>query len=665
MKKYVIAIIALVVLVSLPAVFAGLDTYVGFPGSVQDATSNESIGTANITINISTQNSCTVGVIYNETFVDGVQDGVYSVLLGYNRNLSLNYNQDYYSCVHIDNGSHSETFGADVFRGGQGLIEPEDINDTATYTIYDLFLKGGRVVSDSRPGNFLDLDDGGAVTLNSTSNVYLRYGLNDGVQIMDETNDRVIQLAQNGILLQGNIWYEIDVDKRIEFNTAANQFRFYPSGNNPQNYIIMQSDGTIDQSPVLYPSANNEGRLGSSGRHWHELYINRGYFQPSGDDIGLHFQRQGWSPVLRVLSGGAWVGMSTYNSSFTSDNEFCFYEDYSLGTQVIRYCIDSDGSTIWGNGDEPVQFFNVLGTGNFTDILYQNNSERVCTAENALCNQTAGGLDIWVNETGDTMTGALTITKNDSYALLIEQEDSDDIFRVDTAAATVYSVLLRPNSDNAYDLGMLTRRWRNLFVMDVNVSDDLLVNGESTLVGNTSINNTVFVEDGRVEIGNNPNPPTTDMEVNLTTTFFETVQFAKNTTYNTIGEAPFLQTGGTSSGAVPGRRWLNMIGLARADYLIDVHRMDRGIEVVPSECMLYYTITAGTLSWSIDHVDPASSAIINLNAGVQMAGTSVDMCAGMIPLAPGDQFALVVTLTTLMPFDDIDIFGIHTTWVTA
>jgi len=132
----------LVFLASLPIVSAGLDTYVGFPGSVQDVNTNESIPSANITLNISTQNSCTAGVIYNESFVNGVADGVFSVLLGVTTGLNLDYNRDYYSCINIDNGSHSETFGPDIFRGGQGLIAPEDINDTADYTIGRLQING-------------------------------------------------------------------------------------------------------------------------------------------------------------------------------------------------------------------------------------------------------------------------------------------------------------------------------------------------------------------------------------------------------------------------------------------------------------------------------------------------------------------------------------------
>lgn len=150
-KKIKIGIlISIFFLISIPNVLAAHPTYLGIAGYLTD-TSNNSVGSANVRVNISTSNSCSSGVFWSKLFSNAVSEGVYGITLGTAQELNLSYNQDYYICYEFDDGSSTEVFGAYIFRGGQGEIDAEDINESGDYTFgnarANIFYEAGSTLS--------------------------------------------------------------------------------------------------------------------------------------------------------------------------------------------------------------------------------------------------------------------------------------------------------------------------------------------------------------------------------------------------------------------------------------------------------------------------------------------------------------------------------------
>lgn len=99
------------------AVTAAIPTLMSLQGTATGGT--------NLGVNISTAANCNTSSIFSETYPTAIDsDGYYNVLLGNDTPLELDYNNDYYLCIYINN----ELIGSpQKFRGGQGDIGDEDI----------------------------------------------------------------------------------------------------------------------------------------------------------------------------------------------------------------------------------------------------------------------------------------------------------------------------------------------------------------------------------------------------------------------------------------------------------------------------------------------------------------------------------------------------------
>jgi hypothetical protein len=76
-----------------------------------------------------------------------------------------------------------------------------------------------------------------------------------------------------------------------------------------------------------------------------------------------------------------------------------------------------------------------------------------------------------LDATNAPITGATNIQVTDGNALLVEDGGGTDKFRVDTNSSLIYTVTTRPNSDNAYDLGVTGVRYKDLYLAG-NITDD-------------------------------------------------------------------------------------------------------------------------------------------------------------------------------------------------
>lgn len=126
-------------------------TKMSLQGRVTGADGNL-IDDGNLTTIVSDQNSCVSGVFYQITYPNAIQDGFFNILLGDQNVLSLNYNQDYYLCLKVNDELLS---GPAKFVGGQGEINTEDVADNFSFN--DLNVSDDLKVNgdfDVKDGNF-------------------------------------------------------------------------------------------------------------------------------------------------------------------------------------------------------------------------------------------------------------------------------------------------------------------------------------------------------------------------------------------------------------------------------------------------------------------------------------------------------------------------------
>ncbi len=111
-----------------------IQTKMSLQGKVTDFNGNL-VDDANLGVKISDANSCTTNVFYDYTFPNLIQDGFFNVLLGQNELLKLNFNQDYFMCLYVNNEQLS---GPQVFRGGQGEVHSDALFDGNATTPLDV-----------------------------------------------------------------------------------------------------------------------------------------------------------------------------------------------------------------------------------------------------------------------------------------------------------------------------------------------------------------------------------------------------------------------------------------------------------------------------------------------------------------------------------------------
>lgn len=119
--------------IAVGVVVAQQPTMMSLQGKATDTIGNPING--NLRVTISTSDSCEQNVIYDYTYNNIIQGGLFSILLGNDSQLNMTYNRDYYACTWV-NGEIQKNAAAGnrtKFRGGQGQIEPSNItNGTLT-----------------------------------------------------------------------------------------------------------------------------------------------------------------------------------------------------------------------------------------------------------------------------------------------------------------------------------------------------------------------------------------------------------------------------------------------------------------------------------------------------------------------------------------------------
>jgi hypothetical protein len=138
----------------------------------------EGIADANLGVKVSEQNSCTQGVFFDHNYGGAIADNLFNLALGTQYDLNLNYNQDYYMCLYVDDELID---GPNIFRGGQGQIDIEDVNTSGFATEF---------VPYSGAGSNIDLGDnnltaGAFVCFDADCNAMMYYESETGDLVID------------------------------------------------------------------------------------------------------------------------------------------------------------------------------------------------------------------------------------------------------------------------------------------------------------------------------------------------------------------------------------------------------------------------------------------------------------------------------------------------
>src|SRR3989338_3347544 len=115
-----------VFLLLLATAFAAQPTVISLQGKLTNSSTGALITSANVFVNISSFGGQTV---WNETFVNGVSNGFFDLLLGTNADnpLNLTFDQDYN--ISISAGSTVAQIGGTYrFRSGVGQISPSNLS---------------------------------------------------------------------------------------------------------------------------------------------------------------------------------------------------------------------------------------------------------------------------------------------------------------------------------------------------------------------------------------------------------------------------------------------------------------------------------------------------------------------------------------------------------
>jgi len=196
----------LVGLISLESVGEQLDevTHYSHPTTMSLQGKVEGISSGDLGVKVSDQNSCSSGVFFDHNYTGVIQESLFNLSLGTQYDLNLNYNQDYYTCLYV-NGELVD--GPQQFRGGQGQVDIEDVNQSGFGTVFvpytgatddvDLGSHGFKATGDT---NLAKLDVTGSSFLNSI--VYIGGATS---QIGVTGDEDLLVLVPNSLTINGTI----------------------------------------------------------------------------------------------------------------------------------------------------------------------------------------------------------------------------------------------------------------------------------------------------------------------------------------------------------------------------------------------------------------------------------------------------------------------------
>ena len=347
-------------------------------------------------------------------------------------------------------------------------------------------------------GTIGGLDEGLVVSGIITSSTQLNVGSNiklgsAGIVTASNFKTGVTNLHSTGLTLTGG---QLDIGSNIKIGTAGvvTATSFVGSG---ANLTGLNSDVVSDTSPQLGGNldVNTKNILfGDSGGASDDRLV-----FGAGTDMSLY--HDGNNSVIENATGDLYIqneagntsnqifirGKESTNSIVINGNGSVVLYDQNTGSAVQRLSTTSTGITISGNANFANNNKAIFGTGNDAEI-YHNDTDFVINAQASGATRNIylyagtvneGGFYVYSNA-GDTMFKALT----DANCFLYYDNSLKLRTMTDGIENRGHSY---PVSNNTYDLGTSSLRWRNIYTNDLNLSNEGSTNSVDNTWGNYTI----------------------------------------------------------------------------------------------------------------------------------------------------------------------------------
>ncbi|MFH1445533.1 MAG: hypothetical protein ABIF08_03575 [Nanoarchaeota archaeon] len=233
-------------------------------------------------VKVSTENSCLIGVFFDHTYTDIIQNGIFDLTLGDTYTLNLDFNDDYYMCLYVNTELVS---GPSVFRGGQGEVHLDDVS----HDLVDFFVN---VSGDVMTGN-LNMNDNSILYPNGTSQF-------DGITLyIDSANDKIgvgltsptRKLDVNGTIRTASYYDVYDISTSNILGYLGKGSSLIGAGVN-DNAVVLRFENELEISKGssrraifawnYFSPVNDKGMdLGISGTVWDDIYFDDLYNEGS------------------------------------------------------------------------------------------------------------------------------------------------------------------------------------------------------------------------------------------------------------------------------------------------------------------------------------------------------------------------------------------------
>ena len=327
---------------------------------------------------------------------------------------------------------------------------------------------------------------GGSNGVDFNDSVKARFGTGNDLEIFhDGTNSRIHDTGTGGLILQG--------DAQINLQSASNENYIECVSNgavtvyhNNDAKLATKSDGVLVTGELQATTLDINGAADISSHltlHGNlDLQDNDEIRVGAGDDLKIYHDGSN-SFINETGTGGLIVKSGDIYLRNPSDGDMVHAQ--SGGYVKLYHNGNEKLSTMSGGvnvqGELECDSLDVDGGGDFTGgVSFRGGAGGVDVRAGSDIRLENGG---WTGDSAGKIQhhGNWLYLQGGTSGIIFRKSNGDNVSRIDSNGA------LRPDTNNAYDLGTSSNRWRNLYTNDLNLSNEGSTNDVDGTWGNWTI----------------------------------------------------------------------------------------------------------------------------------------------------------------------------------